>query len=739
VSAGVSAPVLALFVSATQSSTITPSKDSVEELIGLSIEELVEIEVVTPSVRPLPTREAPSTIRVFTRELIRARGYRSLADLLADVPELEVHFKSSVEWSQLFVARGIERQNKFIVLKDGIRIDALSGTPHSFGNNFSLVDAERVEVILGPVSAVYGPDAFAGMVQIITLSGDKVNGAELSAGYGRFDTHDYAFVAGTKIGPASVAVSGRYYSSDEPNLADAYPKDYAWYFDRYLKNGSVLRFEGAPPDQTRTIPIEEWSTPTRAYVVGAKLDVGDFHFGYTIHSDRFSPSISGDPSLNAYVRSAKWQYTIQSGYAQHTLALLDDSLRFHTALSANLYALDPATKYVNAFSDYGAWKWAEHLGFVVEERATWSPTEWLSLGAGLNFTTVSGVPKTSDLPRPFDPDQPAVVQNLPYKGSDIPTDFFHVRNENIGSYAELQLRPISEIHLTGGMRFDHHTRYGNSFTPRVGVVVTPFADTTVKLLYGEAFHAPPAYEAYQHFGAFVPVRDESGTIVGLRSPFFRLPNPDLRPERLRTFELGVAHFFDFGLGASADAWYTLLSDRFADATVFDTTFKDWPLDVATFPVNGPKGKTYGGTASLHGRWSIAGFALQPWISYTFIDGDLDGVELPFVSKHSLKGGVDAQWGELSLSLRVIGRISRADSLNNTNDDGTPVEIPGSAVVNAYVRYSDLLRVDGLSMDVWLDVRNLLDSRFYNVSIDSNALPGSPQDPLRFTLGLDFRI
>jgi outer membrane receptor protein involved in Fe transport len=102
----------------------------------------------------------------------------------------------------------------------------------------------------------------------------------------------------------------------------------------------------------------------------------------------------------------------------------------------------------------------------------------------------------------------------------------------------------------------------------------------------------------------------------------------------------------------------------------------------------------------------------------------------------VKAGLDLSWRNLSLATRVLAR-SNATHASLTDSEGNPAVTPGFAVVNTHFLASDLVDYEGLRLSAFVDVRNLLDARYYYVAADaSNGFPnGAPQDPRRFMVGL----
>ena len=93
---------------------------------------------------------------------------------------------------------------------------------------------------------------------------------------------------------------------------------------------------------------------------------------------------------------------------------------------------------------------------------------------------------------------------------------------------------------TLGARFEHNSRYGNTFNPRGGVIIEPTKKTSLEIFYGEAFLAPAPFEAYSHYGTFSGTKNSDGEYI---STFMQLPNPGLKPQKTRSPEVNLTHKF----------------------------------------------------------------------------------------------------------------------------------------------------------------------------------------------------
>jgi outer membrane receptor for ferrienterochelin and colicin len=143
------------------------------DLTNESIEDLMNIEVYSASKHMQSVSDAPASVTVVTADQIQKYGYRTLADILQSVRGF--YMTSDRDYSFVGV-RGFGRlgdsNNRILVLIDGHRInDNVFGEPY-LGTEF-LVDVdliERVEIIRGPSSSLYGADAFFAVINVITVS-----------------------------------------------------------------------------------------------------------------------------------------------------------------------------------------------------------------------------------------------------------------------------------------------------------------------------------------------------------------------------------------------------------------------------------------------------------------------------------------------------------------------------------------------------------------------------------------
>lgn len=715
------------------------------EEIGLSEEEFSfgEVTVVTVSKREQKVADAPATVYVVTDDMIKDRGYANLEDLLDDIPGVEIQRKSVAEFSNYITFRGIAGNEKFVVLQDGIRISAIDGTPHVVGVNYALAHAKRVEVILGPASALYGVDAFSGIVNIITKSGDELNGAGLVGSFGQFQTTDNSFAWGKQIDQLSLAVAGNFYHSDEPNLADIYKDEFRWYNEQYKTTGNV-RLSPFLPDIIVKAPLVPYATPTNSHNLNAKLNFYDFEIAYTRNYEVHNNSVFGKPEFNIYGKEARYGTRLEAAYARHNFTSFNEKWGVQSTLSRGAFSLDPDSKFLNTFSSYNpAYKYASSKSVKLEEQLSYFPSAATSLIGGFSFEDISALPKSGDLPKKFDDNESTDFQGLYYIGTNI-TDkngrrltiaqnFFNLEYQNLGSYFQLQSRLGKGVEMTMGGRYDYNTRYGSSFNPRLGLVLSPSSQTKLKLLYGEAFLAPSPYKAYQHYGAFIPNTDSTGAVTGLFGPFWHLPNPELQPEKLRTYEGSFSFYLASNVALSLDGYYTKISDLIVTGGEPNQVFEGVPVGFAEFPINKGTSTAKGGTIKLEARGKI----FTPYAAYSYSTGDIDGEVLPFSAKHSIKAGCDIKQNRLSISPRLIYRSKSHHPLLE-DAQGRRLSNKPFALINLFARYAFTPAAGALQASSFVRINNLLNTRYYNISLaGEEGFAATPQDPRRLVGGMTF--
>jgi len=191
-----------------------------DDFTGLDLDQLIQVKVPIvygASKHEQKITEAPSAVTIVTQEEIKQFGYRTLADVLRGVRGWYVTFDRSYNFAGV---RGVNRLGDFggrvLLTVDGHRLNEPVYDSTFFGQDFPLdVDLiERVEVIRGPGSSLYGNNAFFGIVNVVTRQGRAVQGVEASAFGGDYSTYGGRASYGQRFtNGVEVLFSGTYYDS----------------------------------------------------------------------------------------------------------------------------------------------------------------------------------------------------------------------------------------------------------------------------------------------------------------------------------------------------------------------------------------------------------------------------------------------------------------------------------------------------------------------------------------------
>lgn len=195
----------------------------IEQPRELSLEDLLNLKITTASLRPQEVREVPATTYIVTEEDFRAYGYRDLKDILRNLPGIDYVWPGS----HLFGGqRGFSSQWELTkLLINGREANAMTNDAPFVVNQFNLTGVKRVEIVQGPASVLYGPEAFSGIINIITKDADNspeesevtgiVGGGDRSSLDGNGAFHTVA-----KRGPMALSVGGYLDGGRGPDYGD---------------------------------------------------------------------------------------------------------------------------------------------------------------------------------------------------------------------------------------------------------------------------------------------------------------------------------------------------------------------------------------------------------------------------------------------------------------------------------------------------------------------------------------
>ena len=708
-----------------------------ESMFELDMEKLMNMDITSASRRSEAVMDAPANVVIVTKQEIHERGYLNLLDLLRGEAGIDTHEYSHETTYSRIAIRGVVGNNKFLIQQDGISIGSPAGDPIPIADNISLMNAARVEIVFGPGSALYGANAFTGVVNIITDTGNT-NESRLGTYMGK---NNYRYLYGQSNYQLSEKVSFNFFAhiheSDNPDLSKTYQDIY--------NLGELVDFDSnvvIPADQR-----EGYYSDTNSHSISLRMDVGDdFSLGY--HQSQFeSPTSTGlDPNRVDYASKASWASLIGTIYSRYETDI-DATTSTRILFTHSFYEVDPASKFNNLFSNYdNGYKYAKTDKTELDAQLNFEFNEDNKFVIGGVIEQVISLPKTADLTEPYNSNITSQEQVLYYGGTNdtLPVKFYNTSYSNVGAFLQYRRSWSNTFDTILGARYDNNSRYGSSLNPRIGIIHKPDNRMTFKLLYGEAFLAPAPEFTYEHFGAFTGTTNTQGDYV---SNFFFIPNTDLKPEEIQTLEANYSYLFSsdflFGLSIYHSQVDNLIlntstpipeSDFIEGGFITATSHND---NVGDLDVTGMDIKF-----SYQSRFKRS--SLKAWGSYTYTEGSMRDtlrnlkVDLPFVAKNKVKLGFTYSYRKKYYLTPLINWI---DETSTDVPDLSPGQT-GSKVSREYTLVDlnagmkDI--VQGLSLN--LSVRNVLDKKYYNAGTGVNiTLAETPQNPRLFTLGLTYEF
>lgn len=459
----------------------------------MSLEQLSQIQVesiYSASKYEQKVTKAPASASVVTSEEIKRFGYRDLTEVLASVRGFNVTSDRNYSYIGL---RGFQRpgdySSRVLVMINGHRFNDNLYDSGLLGND-AIVDVDlidRVEIVRGPGSAIYGNNAYFGVINIVTKSAAQVNGAEVSAAIASYDAYKGRFTYGGSFAKDwKVLLSGSGLQS--AGARNLYYKE----FDAPDTNGGVV-----PHSDEESLHSIFGSIQYK----GLTLEGAYFYRNKQVPTASFD-TVFGDtrervkderPYLELRYDTppeAEWGVNARISYEQYN----------YSGDYPTDYDLDPATPAVmNLDRDRGEW-----LGAEVSVRKTFSD----------RYTVITGIQARENLQQHF-MNFDAEPYQLIFESRRT------VRNE--GLYGQVEAEVSEQVSITAGLRYDNYQEIGGNVTPRAALIYSPFRQTTLKFLYGEAFRAPNAYEAFYDTGS-----------VNHRV--------SLQPETIRTYEVVLEQY-----------------------------------------------------------------------------------------------------------------------------------------------------------------------------------------------------
>ncbi len=512
------------------------SQEDKTDILDMSIKELMNIEARSASKFDEFIDEIPATMLIITKEEIKDRGYVSLNEIIHDIPGYDIAAPYS-DFTQIQYARGNRTgsyNERTIFLVNGIEQNLLYCQGMNIAEDFPLSVIERIEFLYGPASAIYGPNAFSGIINVITKNASKLeedeDDVQLGIGGGSNTTTfaDVTYLA--KYGPVGLSLSYRrfhsnrfdisgepgYFTNEEiignPRIWGPYAELYPKYENRADDFGIIAKMNyknieigfnkletvhgnGSEYPYDKTLPTLHWNFFRDVLYTRIKKEL----------NDKLSISFLANYDRNGSGPESIWAQGVSHGNtwdAERTVELRSWKYISH--------------KY-NLFQDF-VFKANENIilsGSFKYAKANHQTAYHFGYSDKIRFDTDSAHKfQNPDTLAQYDLFPPLFTKNK-YPGNTF--------NENEwGGYLQAKIVTFDEkLYIVGGARYDYNDIYGDAINPRVGFIYKLMGNKLYfKTNYGTAFHSPAPRNMYGSWG-------------GLKV------NPDLQSEEISSFDFGI--------------------------------------------------------------------------------------------------------------------------------------------------------------------------------------------------------
>jgi vitamin B12 transporter len=403
--------------------------------------------VVTATRAPLTLDEIPSSVAVLDKAAIDRAQDIGVTELLLRTPGISISRNGGYGTSTSLRIRGAESEHTVAVI-DGVKLNDPSSTGGGFNfTNLLVGDIERIEVLRGPQSILWGSQAIGGVVNIVTASPEKSLEGSFDIEAGSRDTVSARAAIGGKTGPLAWRLGGQRFFTDGIS-------------------SHAKAFGGIEADGYRNTNVS--GRAELALADNVSVDVRGYYSRGRVEFDGFNTD-SADYGLNKeFVGYAGLNFSLADGRFRNRIAYA------HTNTNRDNY--NPTRARPQSFEADGQNKRWEYQGsFALNDR----------------INAIFGAEnERSD----FRSRSPAASLATP-----VPA-FARGKAEITSVYGQLSVEPLAGLTLNGGVRYDDHNRYGGQTLFAAGGVWRLSTGTVLRASYGEGFKAPSLYQLFSEYG-----------------------------------------------------------------------------------------------------------------------------------------------------------------------------------------------------------------------------------------------
>ncbi|OFY65559.1 MAG: hypothetical protein A2V64_07460 [Bacteroidetes bacterium RBG_13_43_22] len=748
-----------------------------------------EMNVISASRSSKRIGELPITIYVVTREEIVLNHYNSLIDIIKSLPGIRVSQPGSGELGESFELRGLPGNLYTMILINGLPIKpgAVIGMP--IGAQLPVRQAERIEIIYGPAAAVYGADAVSGVINIITKEADKGTFVMGDIGLGQLDYRSGNFIVGGKTGKNKNIMQYTFYGGlsevSDLNIKKRYEEVYnplhflqksniiynigGTDYEPLVITETILRNNGIePPDfinenfpvnyeGSLTLPAIE-DLPAASNNLGFQIKYRGISLSFNNMYRRTHSSLSQSPYFYKYNNPQNyWGENIRSTTLSYNR---EWSPKFNTTTNFSnlIYKMDNNSSMGITFIDYTdkVYRYSAGSDILFEQLFTVMPVNNLEIMSGLTYQYSGNLPQTNFLDAPFNQREYSYfstkVALLDTLSGNFGINPLVYHNFSLFSQAYYSLK---SFRFMGGVRIDDNSKYGTSLSPRLAGLYILNPRTSFRASVGFAYKAPPSSLAWQSLAYRAGLNRDSLIYIAV-------PNPDLKPEKYMSVELGLIRKYKKGLSLNVSIYYNEIRNSIVDGLV-RTSELDLPLaiiksDTATVVkrINSDNSvsRLYGLQGTIRLNDIVKSIHLNGEVSLTFGTSSQKFPEIfqiatdyasDFISNFKL---IPSHYGQMKVSMRPVKNLYlQVTSIWESSwlrliipfkDVYETIfkDFDGSYSMNAVANYQI-----GANLNGYIKVNNIFDERYGGpvYSGMKTPLPYNPQTGRSIHLGLTYTL
>ncbi len=636
-------------------------------------EEQLTVEAATKT--EIPISKAPSAVTVITAKQIQESAARTVPDILRLVAGVNVRWNPM---NPTIDVRGFGENpfsSRILLLIDGVPYNSgdTGGLPLSPSFDlFPIQNIKRIEVVRGPGSSLYGENAYWGVINIVTLSGEDLAGGKLELFGGSMSTGTATAQYGKKLQHGAIF-------------------------------GSVKLLQGIYPQELWTHDDSKY----RANDIFVKGSYKDFQLSLYRHGERMKgfaevfPPGTGLPPTAGFRSAHDLDQTLTAVTARYNRAPQGATLTYSADLAYE-------KRYGMHCAGCHAAQQEEHFDLPADHGYSAIGDFRLGLKMIPGHDALVGI-EARRL------DRSDHVQELATAASAV-TGY-----NKVAIYAQDQFDIVRNVlRAVAGIRYDGKTKLFDAKTsPRLSLVYTPSDRLVVRGGYSTAFRFPTFSELYQA-SWFFTVSSDRGIFPAFPFSVFR-PNAGVAPEEIRTLEAGGEFQVSPNVSAKADFYRTRVSKFIVITQHFNPPPAGATIGWENHPANA---NVTGGEVEVRANFArgITGFA--NWAHQTMSQSgsgvDSTGLPLEFVyaPKDKVNVGVYGRafagvHGAVELSYRGKYRYPAAWAfIRQLNFAGLPNPVPGYTLLNARLNYDLPFRMGASGRPLRLSVfgNNLLNKR-----------------------------